>query len=157
MLARSVSVISMLAVSGCASVSTDMESSKQEMITSVEQLYELEGTCGASGQELIDAPDATSFGVNAAEIVNKSNSNADAREDALCANGGSVEFVPDIAGVRFLTKDVALLHGISSYREISDDGSILLDGAFNFTHVFQLMDGDWKIQHTHVAPLFPGE
>ncbi|MEO0606918.1 MAG: hypothetical protein AAFY82_01705 [Pseudomonadota bacterium] len=157
MLVRFSFIVSISALSACATVATSPELSKQEMIASVEKLYELESSCGASGQELIDAPEATSFGVNASRIVSKSNRNADEREDELCADGGGVEFAPDIAGVRFLTSDVALLHGISSYREIAGDGSVLLDAAFNFTHVFQLIDDQWRIQHTHVAPLFPEE
>ena len=157
MVARFSFIVSILALSGCTTIATSPELSKQEMIASVEKLYELESSCGASGQELIDAPEATSFGVNAPRIVSKSDRNADEREDALCADGGSVEYEPDIAGVRILTNDVALVHGISSYREIASDRSVLLDAAFNFTHVFQLTDGEWKIQHTHVAPLFPEE
>ena len=142
-------------IAGCSNPIEENGSAKAEMIAAIDRLYVLEGTCGATEQNTIDAPDATSFGINASTIVSKSDENADAREDQLCAEGGSVEFGPEVAGVRFLSDGVAILHGVSTYREIGSDGSILLDGAFNFTHVFQKTAEGWRIQHTHVAPLFP--
>jgi len=148
-------MVVLVAVSGCSNSANNPSRAEVEITSAVEKLYELESQCETLEANTIDAPDATSFGINAPFIIKKSDVRADAREDQLCLEGGRVEFGPDVAGVRLISDKVAIAHGVSTYREFGADESVVVDGAFNFTHVFQNTGEDWHIQHTHVGPLFP--
>ena len=147
-----------LSLSACGGgAPLDAEQDKIAIHALIAELYELEADCSRQGPNGIDLPDATSFGIGAREVVGKNDPGADGREEELCAAGGGVRFDPVIADVNIFTDNAAIAYGTSTYEEIDGEGTAALVGAFNWTQVLKRTPDGWKIQHTHVAPLFPEE
>lgn len=144
-------------VSACGSdpAPTDEAADKASITDLIAELYELEADCARQGPNGIDLPGATSFGIGAREVADKNAPGADAREEGLCAEGGRVRFDPVIADVKIFTHDAAIAYGTSTYEEFNAEGETLMAAEFNWTQVLKRTADGWKIQHTHVAPLFP--
>ena len=147
-----------LALSACGGgAPIEAKQDKTAIRSLITELYELEADCSRQGPNGLDLPDATSFGIGARDVVGKNDPGADGREEELCAAGGSVRFGPVIAEVKIFTDNAAIAYGTSTYEEIDGEGTAALIGEFNWTQVLKRTPDGWKIQHTHVAPLFPEE